>query len=182
MVGYEPTFLRGLEQIHRAHALRLGQLVGRRLSASAVVVHAQAGDWIAEYPVVLSFGAEQVEIKHSRFDDLSISWNGIDTAAPIPGFVIDDFPAMSGILFEEPTPVYIHDPVWKFDDERLTPFHGQLLREVALMQWRGDDAAFGMVSVEFVFTGGRLRIVNGLDENAIEIGETTRPHYHRVVV
>ena len=180
MVGYEPTFLRGLEQIHRAHAQRLSRLVGSRLTGSAVVVREETGSWLAEYPVVLRFGAAQVEIKHSRFDDLSLSWDGIDTAAPIPHFVFDGFPQLPGDLAGPA--VYKHDPVWRFDDERLAPFEGQRLSEVALMQWRGDDAAFGMVSVEFVFTDKRLRIVNGLDENAIELGETTRLHYHRVVV
>jgi hypothetical protein len=63
---------------------------------------------------------------------------------------------------------------------RLAPFVGQELREVALLEWRpaGHDLAAGTVAVEFTFTGGCLRIVNGLDENSIEVG-TAHPDYVR---
>lgn len=182
MVGFEPTFLRGLEHLHRAHGQRLGRLTGKPLSTSAVVAHEHSGVWMADYPVVLRFGDEQVEIQHSRFDDLSISWNGIDTTAPIPGYVLKGYPEIPGLF--EGEPAHLHDPVWTFDDERLAPFHGQALEEVALVQWRGEDAAHGMVSVEFIFGGVRVCVANGLDENTIEVGRNKRDPAlsHRVVL
>ncbi|MEV6044116.1 hypothetical protein [Streptomyces xanthochromogenes] len=58
-------------------------------------------------------------------------------------------------------------------DERLEPFVGQGLREATLLERRlaKRDLAAGTMTVEFVFGGGRVRIVNGLDENGIEVGE-----------
>lgn len=63
-------------------------------------------------------------------------------------------------------------PLWSRSDERLEPFVGQELREVTLLEWRPAerDLAAGTVAVEFVFASNRLQIVNGLDENCIEVG------------
>lgn len=71
-------------------------------------------------------------------------------------------------------------PRWSQRDERLEPFVGQELREVALLEWwpAGRDLAAGTVAVEFAFAGGCLRIVNGLDENRIEVGGA-QPDYIR---
>jgi hypothetical protein len=61
---------------------------------------------------------------------------------------------------------------WSRSDERLRPFVGLELRDVALLEWRppGHDLAAGTVAVEFVFEPGCFRIANGLDENRIEVG------------
>ncbi|MDF5755900.1 hypothetical protein [Spongiactinospora sp. TRM90649] len=37
------------------------------------------GDWYADCPVVLDFDGVQIEISHSKLDELSIGWNTIDT-------------------------------------------------------------------------------------------------------
>jgi hypothetical protein len=70
--------------------------------------------------------------------------------------------------------------VWSHADERLGPFTGRELREVALLEWRpsGPDLAAGTVAVEFVFDTGRFHIANGLDENHIETS-AAQPDYVR---
>ena len=93
----------------------------------------------------------------------SIGWDTIDTTAAIAGWEQANF-----------------TPVWSHADERLRPFTGRELREVALLEWRpsGPDLAAGTVAVEFVFGVGRFRIANGLDENRIETG-AAQPDYVR---
>ncbi len=138
-------------------------LVGRRLTGFALVRFVEDGEWFADCPVVLGFDGVQVEICHGKLDELSIGWDTIDTAVTIIGWE----------WFEL-------TPEWSHSDERLEPFVGQELREVALLEWRpaGRDLAAGTVAVEFAFAGDRLRIVNGLDENRIEVG-AAHPDYIR---
>ncbi|MEV7025236.1 hypothetical protein [Kitasatospora sp. NPDC093558] len=164
--GFSPTFLVGIDAVRRAHAARLAALAGRRLTAFAVVRFVEDGSWFADCPVVLDFDGVQAEVCHSKLHELSIGWDTIDTAAAIAGWE----------WFEL-------TPQWSRHDERLEPFVGRKLREAVLVEWRPApnkrDLAAGMVGVEFVFDGGRrLRIVNGLDENDIEVGDP-RPGFVR---
>lgn len=161
--GFAPSFLVGIEAIRQAHGSRLARLAGRRLNGFALVRFVEDGDWFADCPVVLDFAGVQVEICHSKLYELSIGWDSIDTAASITGW--------EGFELT---------PEWSRSDERLEPFVGQELREVALLEWRSAerDLAAGAVAVEFVFAGGCLRIVNGLDENRIEVG-VAQPDYVR---
>ncbi|MFF5809157.1 hypothetical protein [Streptomyces sp. NPDC012746] len=159
--GFEPSFLVGVEAIRQTHGSGLARLVGRRLTGFALVRFAEDGDWFADCPVVLEFDGVQVEVCHSKLDELSIGWDAIDTAATITGWEWSEL-----------------TPRWSDRDERLEPFVGQVLCEVALLEWRPAvrDLAAGTVAVEFVFAGGRLRIVNGLDENRIEVGVAQPDH------
>ncbi|MCX5214580.1 hypothetical protein OG689_35900 [Kitasatospora sp. NBC_00240] len=161
--GFEPSFLVGIEAARQAHASRLATLVGRRLTGFALVRFVENGDWFADCPVLLDFDGLQVEVCHSKLDELSIGWNTIDTAATITGWESFEL-----------------TPQWSHSDEHLEPFVGQELREVALLEWRPaeHDLAAGTVAVEFAFIEGCLRIVNGLDENRIEIG-AAQPDYIR---
>ncbi|WP_371676272.1 hypothetical protein [Streptomyces sp. NBC_01276] len=161
--GFEPSFLVGLDAVRQAHGSRLAALAGRRLTRFAVVRFVEDGDWFAECPVVLDFDGAQVEVCHWKFDELSIGWDTIDTAADIAGWEWSEL-----------------TPQWSQRDGRLEPFVGQELREVALLEWlpAGRDLAAGTVTVEFAFAGGCLRIVNGLDENHIELGGA-QPDYVR---
>ncbi|MEV4095889.1 hypothetical protein [Streptosporangium saharense] len=154
--GFEPTFLVGLQAIRDEHGQGLAALGGRCLTGFALVRFVEDGEWYAGCPVVLDFDGVQVEICHSKFDELSIGWNTVDTTA-----------AISGWEWFELT------PAWSSADERLEPFIGQELSEVALLEWRpsGRDMAAGTLAVEFVFDTGRFHIANALDENGIEVGD-----------
>ncbi len=155
--GFEPTFLVGIAAIREEHGVRLAALAGRRLTGFALVRFAEDGDWFADCPVVLDFDGMRVEICHWKFDELSIGWGTRDTTAAITGWESPDF-----------------TPEWSCSDERLEPFVGQELSEVALLEWRSSslDLADGTVAVEFVFHSSRFQIVNGLDENGIDVGAT----------
>ncbi|MEU8819193.1 hypothetical protein [Actinoplanes sp. NPDC048796] len=155
IAGYEPSFLVGLDAVRRAHGSRLAGLVGRRLTGFAVVRFVEDGDWYAECPVVLDFDGVQVEVCHTKFAELWIGWDTIDTGAAITGWESLDL-----------------TPAWSRRDDRLEPLAGRELREVALLEWRPPrpDLAAGTVAVEFTFDEGRLEIANGLDENLIETG------------
>lgn len=161
--GFEPSFLVGIEAVRRAHGSRMAMLAGRPLTGFAVVRFVEDGEWFADCPVALDFDGVQVEVCHWKLDELSIGWDTIDTAVAITGWE----------WFEL-------TPEWSHSDERLEPFVGQELREVALLEWRpaDRDLAAGTVAVEFAFAGDCLRIVNGLDENRIEVG-AAQPDYIR---
>jgi hypothetical protein len=161
--GFEPSFLVGIDAVQAVHGSRLAALAGRRLTGFAVVRFAEDGEWFADCPLVLDFAGIQVEVCHWELDELSIGWDTIETAAAITGWERAGF-----------------TPVWSRADERLAPFAGRELREVALLEWRpsGPDLAAGTVAVEFAFGAGRFRIANGLDENRVETG-AAQPDYVR---
>ncbi len=161
--GFEPSFLVGIEAVRQAHGSRLAMLAGRPLTGFAMVRFVEDGEWFADCPVVLDFDGVQVEVCHCKFDELSVGWDTIDTAAAITGWEWSEF-----------------TPEWSHRDERLEPLVGQELREVALLEWRpaAFDMAAGTVAVEFAFAGDCLRIFNGLDENCIE-GGAAHPDYLR---
>ncbi|HUR08867.1 MAG TPA: hypothetical protein VM347_40445 [Nonomuraea sp.] len=162
--GFEPTFLVGLEAVREEHGPGLAALGGRRLTGFALVRFVEDGDWFADYPVVLDFDGIQVEMCHWKLDELSISWNTIDTTA-----------AISGWEYVEQT------PAWSDADERLESFVGQELREVALLEWHPSsrhDVAGGTIAVEFAFDAGRFHIANALDENSIDVGDA-HPNFVR---
>jgi hypothetical protein len=162
--GFEPSFLVGIDAVQAVHGHRLAALVGRRLTGFAMVRFAEDGEWFADCPVILDFDGIQVEICHWKLNELTIGWDTIDTTAAIAGWEQAGFA-----------------PVWSHADERLRPFTGRELHEVALLEWRpsGLDLAAGTVAVEFVFgRAGRFRIANGLDENRIETG-ASQPDYVR---
>lgn len=163
IVGFEPAFLVGIDAVRGEHGPRLAALAGRRLTGFAIVRFTEDGDWFADCPVVLDFGGVQVEICHWKLDELSIGWNTIDTTAAIADWESIDL-----------------TPEWSCADERLGPFVGQQLREVAVLEWRpsGPDLADRTVAVEFVFDAGRFHIANGLDENSIAVGQA-HPDYIR---
>ncbi|WP_424217449.1 hypothetical protein ACN20G_35065 (plasmid) [Streptomyces sp. BI20] len=153
--GFEPVYVVGADAIRREHGARLAALVGRRLTGSALVRYAEDEGVLADCPVVLDFEGVRVELCHHRFDELSIGWNTIDTTAPVTGWEWFAF-----------------TPRWSHGDERLAPLLGEELREVALLASRPTtpDLAVDTVTVEFVFAAGSLLIVNGLDENRVEVG------------
>lgn len=121
--GFEPSFLVGIDMVRQAHGARLAALVGRRLTGFALVRFAEDGDPYADCPVVLDFEGVQVEICHWKFDELSIGWDTISTSAAITGW------EESGLT-----------PEWSHRDERLEPFVGRKLRDVALLERRPEPA------------------------------------------
>ncbi|WTW99974.1 hypothetical protein OG216_44435 [Streptomycetaceae bacterium NBC_01309] len=153
--GFEPDFLVGIGAVRERHGRRLAALRGRRLTGYALVRFAEDGTWYADCPVVLDFEGVQVEVCHSKLDELSIGWDRIDVTAAIVGWE----------WFEL-------TPEWSGADERLERFVGGELRDVALLEWRypGGDLADGTVAVEFSFDAGSFLVFNALDENGIEVG------------
>jgi hypothetical protein len=164
--GFEPTYLIGMNTIREAHGARLAALAGRRFTGFALVRFTDDARWFADCPVVLDFDGVQVEICHWGLNELSISWDGIDTSAALSG----GWGRMKREL------------EWSRNEAQLEPFLGLTAHEVSLLEWRpavAADTARGMVAVEFAFADGRFRIANGLDENAIEVADP-QPGFVRV--
>ncbi|MGW4249683.1 hypothetical protein [Nocardia sp. NPDC004722] len=160
--GYQPHWLAGRDAIESTHGRRLAGLVGSRLSAGWLVWNRETNAWFPDGPVLLDFDGEQVEIVHQKFDELSITWNGIDPIR-FPVWPNDD---------DNPE-AYGFQLAWRRDAvPALFAFEGQVLTAVDLLEYAGHpgDFAAGMVAVSFAFDDRRVTISNGLDENRLEFG------------
>ncbi|WP_018253267.1 hypothetical protein [Salinispora mooreana] len=158
IVGYRPRWLRGIEAVARPHDPRLAGLVGRTLRHVWLVWDLGADEWFADCPVLLDFGDEQVEINHTRTDDLSITFNSIDPHQPLTWPTSDGFQ-----LAWRPEPI-----------AQLEELRGQELRHASLLEWAGGTMADGSVALGFDFLAGHLTIYNALDENGFLFGEPGR--------
>jgi hypothetical protein len=65
------------------HGQRLVQLAGRTLRHVWLAWDPDGDRCVPDWPVLLDFGAEQVEINHYKIDDVSITFNSIDPGQPI---------------------------------------------------------------------------------------------------
>lgn len=148
---YQPSWLNGHDAITATHGRRLAGLAGRRLRHVWLVWDLDTDEWFTDAPVLLDFGAEQVEIDHQKFDDLSITWNTIDPSRPIEDS-------------------YFH-LAWRAEPlPDLTDLPGRRLCDVALLEWAGDppDMADNSLAVGFDLAPAWLTVFNALDENGLE--------------
>ncbi|USX52365.1 hypothetical protein [Lentzea sp. HUAS12] len=159
--GYEPRWLAGSSIIDAAHGPRLRALTGHVLRHVWLLWDIEDDEWFADAPVLLDFGHEQVEISHQKFADLSVTWNTISPAKQ---------PAWTSGVFQL---------AWR-DEARAdaSAHHGHRLDAVELLEYAGSNAAHGMTAISFVFSGNRLTVSNGLDENDLEFGGPD-PAYRR---
>ncbi|WP_329389281.1 hypothetical protein OG625_35760 [Streptomyces sp. NBC_01351] len=148
IAGYQPVWLNHCSDLVREHGPRLRGLEGRTLTSVWTVWDLEGDEWFCDCPVVFDFEGEQVEINHNKFDDLSVTWNTIETARPVrwPGFRLHWRP--------DPLP-------------ELHALRGRPLAGVELLEWTGRDLAQGSVSVSFVFEERRATVFNALDENGL---------------
>jgi len=85
--GWRPTWADARTQL-RLHDMDLQSLRGRRVLDAWIVWDLDRDTWFADLPVVLQFDdGRQLEICWQKFDELSISWNTIDTAIPPTAWV-----------------------------------------------------------------------------------------------
>ncbi|MEU9835263.1 hypothetical protein AB0D67_27340 [Streptosporangium sp. NPDC048047] len=134
-------------------------LEGRRMTRALLVWDLDDDVWFADGLVLLDFEGEQVEIVHTKFDEVSITWNTVDPAQPV------DWGEEFRLVWRDGAP------------GELAALKGQRLRAVELLEWAGKDMAQGMVAVSFAFPNGRMTIYNALDENGLEFG----PPDHRYI-
>ncbi|MCX5554619.1 hypothetical protein [Streptomyces sp. NBC_00038] len=149
--NYRPHWLNGRSAVLAAHGRPLHALIGRPLTHAWLVWDVQDDEWFSDCPVLLDFTGEQVEINHAKLDDLSITWNTVDTHRPV---LWPDF-----------------DLQWRHDIRpELHALQSQRLQDVELLEWAGTDMAQGTVAVSFHFPHGQLTIANALDENGLTFG------------
>ncbi|MGI5171030.1 hypothetical protein ACQEU3_42435 [Spirillospora sp. CA-253888] len=151
--GYRPRWQNGRSAVVASHGRRLRSLIGRPLTRAWLVWDVHDNEWFSDCPVLLDFTGEQVEINHQKFDDLSITWNTADPRRPVlwPG---SDF-----------------DLQWRHDAHpELHALQDQVLQDVELLEWVGNDMAGGMIAVSFRFLRNQLTIANALDENGLTFG------------
>ncbi|MFI8892527.1 hypothetical protein [Streptomyces paradoxus] len=149
--SYRPHWLNGRLAVEAGHGRRLRALIGRPLAHAWLVWDVQDDEWFADCPVLLDFTGAQVEINHQKFDDLSITWNTVDPRRPVRW---GD-----------------SDLQWRHDMRPdLHALRDQILQDVQLLEWTGNDMARGALAVNFRFPDGQLTIANALDENELILG------------
>ncbi|MFD7447248.1 hypothetical protein [Streptomyces sp. NPDC059909] len=155
IAGYQPVWLNRSSDVVREHGHRLRGLAGRTLTSVWMVWDLQDDEWFCDCPVLFDFDGEQVEINHQKFDDLSLTWNTIDTRRPVQWL---DFRLQ---WRPEPLP-------------ELHALRGLSLKEVELLEWTGRDLAQGNIDVGFVFEERRATVFNALDENGLSFDPPDR--------
>jgi hypothetical protein len=150
--GYQPQWHHDAEALAALHRRRFAQIIGQRLLSGWLMWDMSARGWFADGPVVLGFGATNVEITHRKFDECAITWDSVDMTAPI------DWHA-TGIQLD-----------WRADPHSaLRNARGRILREVNIIErvtvseWRPRV----LHAVEFLFDRARLAVYNGMDENGL---------------
>ena len=147
IAGYQPQWLRGLAGLEVVHGQRLAGLTGRALSNVWLVWAIDSDRWMSDWPILLDFDGEQVEINHQKTDDVSITYNTIISSKPIRDFGCE----------------------WRSEPLRgLRPLPGQRLHHAQLLECP-DDTSIGEapVAVAFAFTSGYLAIYNHGDCNGL---------------
>ena len=158
IAGYEPDWQTGLPTIRALYESRLVGLVGKTLAQTFLLWDENDDSWFVDAPVVLDFRGDRLELNHWKFDELSITWNSIQLDEPV------NWPGDREMgLFKL---------AWRADPfEQLAYLAGQQLQAVQLLEYVGQDAAHGMVAVNFVLDNGQMTVVNGLDENSLHFSD-----------
>ena len=158
---YQPHWLNGRDSIVAAHGRRLANLAGLTLQHVWLVWDLDDDEWFTDAPVLLDFGAEQVEVDHQKFDDLSITWSSIDPSRPIE----DSYFHLAWRA--QPLPGLVNLP-------------GRCLHDVELLEWigHGHDMADGSLAVGFDLAPVWLTVFNALDENGLDHEPPGRRYRH----
>jgi hypothetical protein len=146
MAGYQPRWIRGRGAVVAQRGQRVAGLTGSTLRH--VWPTWDCDDrWVSDWPVVLDFGTEQVEINHYQSDDVSITFNGIDPGQPFGS----DF----GF-------------VWRTDAlPQLRALTGQRLRHARVLEPVDHRVGEEPVALAFTFAAGYLAIYNHRDGNGL---------------
>ena len=153
--GHRPQFVRSPRELPRKD---LVALIGRRLDAVWFLWNTTDDEWFADAPVVMQFADLTVECCANKIDEYSLTF---DTLSVAPGPV-----AWFGEVHE--------DLEWRsvvaFGIEHVL---GCRLQAINAIEYRFElsdfvgTAPWVLAGIEFGFSEGHLRLVNGLDENAV---------------
>ena len=158
--GYAPTPTSNLGDLVAAHSVRLGELVGRRLTGTALMWDVKAEQWWPDGPVVLDFEGTRVEINHGKADEVAISWDAIDLDRPV---------RWAGSRKPKLT--------WRADvPSDLVALHGLEVTSVALLRWQAIGAA-ASPELGFAFGVRELTVFNAGDENGLWFGPLSPDHH-----
>ncbi|MBM7784864.1 hypothetical protein [Tenggerimyces flavus] len=155
--GYRPNWLTGYDALDDAHGERLRALAGRRLTRTWVMWNLDDDEWLSDWPVLLDFEGELLEVNHQKFDELSITWSTIAPTEP------PRWPGGFRHAFRDDVP------------PNYVALVGQTVTSAGFTVWHGaaDDMANGTVMVHVGLTTGEVTIYNALDENGLHIGPST---------
>jgi hypothetical protein len=175
--GYRPKPISSVRQLRELHGKRLHALVGERIQRVWLTWDRNDDSWLADNPVVLQIGDQQLELCWWKFDELFLTWNEIDLAAPLNWYGDSAF-----------------DLTWCADGhpaQRLAPL--RVVREVHMTEFAfrisgvSPDRPVSTETwlfngIQFVLDDGVLEVHNAMDENGISTREPKHEDWRRVPV
>ncbi len=156
--GYRPQWVDDPDEISKRHGRRLAALAGHMLCQTWLVWDLEHDEWYNNWPVLLDFDNERVEINHSK-DEMSLTWNSIDPSRAIE---------LDWELEWRPDPL-----------PQLASLRGQRLHTVELLD-PGIESGDGPIGLAFTFTAGHMTIFNAGDENGLAFDPPGPGRRHRV--
>lgn len=172
--GWQPDWLPASEQLQK-HSKALRGLVGRTLADAWVVWNLEHEEWFADLPVVLTFdGGGQLEVCWQKFDDLSVTWDTIDTGVRPRAWV--EWP-LEWRRAAHPA----------LDANVGTSVHTVAMTEHLFQTERVDQPgpssrAWLVGGLWFGTDGPGLHVFNALDENGLDAGKPAEGSRHRLSV
>lgn len=170
--GWQPAWLPAAKQVDKQSAA-LRNLVGSTITDAWVVWNLEHDEWFADLPVVLSFdGGGQIEVCWQKFDDLSVTWDTIDTTLRPRAWVEWPLewcraahPALASNVGSSVRAVAMTEHLFQTERENQSG--------PASRVWLVGGLWFGT-------TGPGLHVFNALDENGLDAGTPPDGYGHRL--
>ncbi|MGN6759764.1 MAG: hypothetical protein ACTHJI_00340 [Leifsonia sp.] len=177
VIGWSPQWA-GEGRSINSNAAGLRGLVGRVVEQVWGVWDVEEGQWIPDYPVVVSFtDGLQLEVCWQKFDELAIGWNSL---------VIDDRLMGDGVRSLQWRTLNV--PGFDLSSVRDAEVVDVVAAET-LFQWRGIGDHSAEVGERWFSAGlwlraenGGIHIYNALDENGLDNEAVQDDRYRMVAV
>ena len=169
--GWAPRWLPAREQVER-QAASLHAVLGNVIVDAWLVWDLEHDEWFADLPVVLRFDdGRQLEVCWQKFDDLSVTWNTIDTDTHPHAWVEWPLEWRAGA----------HQAL---ESNIGSALRGVFLTEHLFTTQRVDhpeppSSVWLASGLWFETTGPGLHVFNALDENGLSVDAPTQDKGHR---
>ena len=174
-------FYRTAEELIAGEGQRLRGLIGQTLFDTWLVWDKAANEWFSDEFVILQFSEDCLGLNFSKFDELAVNWSLIDIQDRLHYW--KDYDAF--------------DLEWQRNgNEILSRNIGQRLNGISIVEMYSksifvkepfcpenlgqESEQWGLIAIEFIFSGSVTAIFNALDENGIQDGTHVESIYRHI--